>query len=360
VTTRTLITCVGDVAVTRRCGWCPACRRGVVGFDAWAGLGRDSLTPGGRRMAVLAGSRMSFDEAAAHLGELCGIRVSDQTIRRACDASGALAQAYMEGAAAAGPLREAAGPRECSTDGAKVNTREGWREGRAVVACRREAGVPAGVRGWKDRPLPKPSPRLAWAGIADSRAVGERMGALAERLGWARGEGVSVVADGAAWVWTQARARLPLHEGVLDVWHLLEHLHAAGRVLHGEGEAARRWAELQRALLFRHGATRYLRSRLLPQAKKAARDTPGGPAARALRSLLLYLWPHRGRMAYRDRLRRGLPIGSGQIEGVCKNTLNRRLRLNNARWRPERADRMAALCCLHYSHQWERFWAAAA
>jgi len=36
-------------------------------------------------------------------------------------------------------------------------------------------------------------------------------------------------------------------------------------------------------------------------------------------------------MRYRDRLRRGLPTGSGQIEGVCKNTLNRRLRLNNPR-----------------------------
>jgi len=60
-------------------------------------------------------------------------------------------------------------------------------------------------------------------------------------------------------------------------------------------------------------------------------------------------------MCYRDRLRRDLPIGSGQIEGVCKNTLNRRLRLNNPRGRPEHAQNMTALCCLHASHPWEAY-----
>jgi hypothetical protein len=49
-------------------------------------------------------------------------------------------------------------------------------------------------------------------------------------------------------------------------------------------------------------------------------------------------------------------VAPGQIEGVCKNTLNRRLRKNSPRWRPERANHMAALCCLHASDQWETFW----
>jgi len=36
-------------------------------------------------------------------------------------------------------------------------------------------------------------------------------------------------------------------------------------------------------------------------------------------------------MRDRDGLRRDRPIGSGQIEGACKNTLNHRLRLNDPR-----------------------------
>lgn len=347
--------------MARPCGYCRTCRRGVVALDRWAGLSRDSLTPRGRRMAVLAGSRMSFDEASDHLQRLCGLRVSDQTIRRACDGAGQWAKAYLEAdAAATEPVAKAAGQRECTMDGAKVNTTEGWREIRGLVMCRREAGPPASVRHWKKRYLPQPSPRLAWAAIADSEQVGAQMKTFADRLNWPRGQEVSVLGDGIGWIWKQSRRHLPDHEGCLDIWHVMDHLHAAGRVLCGEGAQARRWAELQRAKLFRYGAATYLQKHLLPVVKARRQGAPNSEAAAALRALFIYLFKHRGRLRYRDRLRRGLPIGSGQIEGVCKNTLNRRLRKNSPRWRPERADHMAALCCLHTSAQWDRFWQRAA
>ena len=300
---------------------------------------------------------MSFDEASDHLRALCGIVVSDQTIRRACDAVGQKAKAYLEeDAAAVEPVARAVGQCECTMDGAKVNTIEGWREIRGVVMAKREAGEARGVRHWKKRKLPDPSARVVWAGIADHQAVGQQVKGLAGRLGWGRGRGVSVLGDGIGWIWGQCREHLPEHEGCLDLWHVMEHLHAAGRVLQGPGDEARRWAERQRAGLFRYGARTYLLKHLLPQVKAARRDDAAGESAQALRSLLMYLWKHRGRLGYRDRLRRGLPIGSGQIEGICKNTLNRRLRKNNPRWRPERANHMAALCCLHTSNQWDRFW----
>lgn len=306
---------------------------------------------------VLAGSDHSFDLASDRLWRMCGVRVSDQTVRRACEQAGERAKTYLEQApASATPVAQAKGQAACTLDGAKVNTTEGWREVRAVVMCRREAGEPADLRHWDDRVLPAPTANWSWAGVADSEQTGERLGSMADRLGLGRGERVSAVADGAAWIWKQLDTHLPEHEGVLDVYHLLEHLHAAGRALHGEGEDARRWAEHQRAALFRYGARCYLHQHLLPLAKQYRREQRGSAAAEALRQLLGYLWPHRGRLRGRDRLRRGLPIGSGQIEGVCKHTLNRRLRRNNPRWRVENVDRMAALNCLHHSQQWNRFW----
>jgi hypothetical protein len=333
----------------------------MAGFDDWAGLEHDSLTPRGRRMATLAGSRMSFDEASDHLHELCGIRISDQTIRRACDGVGQKAKTYLEDSIeAVQPVRDAEGERECTMDGAKVNTREGWREILCVLACKREPGQPASVRHWKKRNLPEPTAKWAWAAIADHEQVGEQLRCAIQRLDWQRGKKVSALADGIGWIWKQNRGHLPNHEDCLDIFHVMEHLHEASRVLHGEGQEASRWAELQRARLFRYGATPYLKNRLLPQFKAQRRAAPTGEKTKALRSLFLYLWKHRGRMNYRDRLRRGLPIGSGQIEGVCKNTLNRRLRKNSPRWRPERADHMAALCCLHTSDQWSRFWSSTA
>lgn len=326
-------------------------------MDAWAGLDATHLSPRGRRLVVLAGTDHSFDRASDRLWRMCGVRASDQTVRRACQSSGVQAKRYLEqSAAAAEPVKQAAGQVECSLDGAKVNTTEGWREIRAAVVCKRPPGRSADLRHWDDRLLPWPSASWSWAGIADAPQVGEQLHAMADRLALGLGEHVSALADGAAWIWKQFSQHLPEHEGVLDVYHLLEHLHATGRALHGEGEPARRWAEQQRAALFRQGPRHYLLKQLLPLTRTHRREHPDAPAAQALRALLSYLWSHRGRLRYRDRLRRGLPIGSGQVEGVCKNTLNARLRKNSPRWRVENADRMAALACLHHSQQWDRFW----
>ena len=312
-------------------------------------------------MAVLAGTRTSYDTASEDLRELCGIKLSDQSIRRACDGAGREAKTYLEQSPqATAAVERAQGQVEVSLDGAKVNTTEGWREIRGVLLGKRQPAAPADLRHWDDRTLPEQGARLAWAAIAEAREVGEKMHVLAERLELGWGKGVSGLADGAPWIWTQLRTHLPDHEGCLDVYHLLEHFHAAARVLHGEGDAAKLWAEQQRALLFRLGAKKYLRRQLLPAAREARRANAQSDKSQALRSLLNYLWSHRGRMGYRDRLRRGLPIGSGQIEGFCKSTLNRRLRLNNARWLPQSADHMAALCCLHTSKQWENFWSRVA
>lgn len=63
--------------------------------------------------------------------------------------------------------------------------------------------------------------------------------------------------------------------------------------------------------LFRKRPHHYLKKRLLPMLKKQRQADGDREQAQALRALFVYLWPHRGRMKYRDRLRRGLPIGSG-------------------------------------------------
>ena len=292
---------------------------------------------------------------------MCGIRVSDQTIRRACDGAGQAAKAYLESDERAyEAVREGAGERELSVDGAKVNTVGGWREIRGMIACRRPPGPAVGVRQWDKRDLPRPTACVALAGIVNSERVGERIKRMTDQLGWTGGRGVSVLADGIPWIWKEADDHLPHHEPNLDVYHNLEHLHEAGRALHGPGEQARRWAECQRAKLFRYGVRRYLRNHLRGEVEARRREDPDGEPAKALCDLYRYLARHHRRQNYRDRLRRGLPIGSGQIEGLCKNTLNRRLRKNSPRWRPERAEHIAALCCLQTSDLWETFWQPAA
>lgn len=143
---------------------------------------------------------------------------------------GQQAKAYLEEeSSATQPVADASGQRECTMDGVKVNTTKGWREIRRVVICKREPGQSTGIRHWKKRHLPAPVARVVWVGIADSQEVGEKFKGLTDRLGWGRGQGVSVLGDGIPWIWNQSRQHLPEHEGCLDLWHVMEHLHNAGR-----------------------------------------------------------------------------------------------------------------------------------
>jgi hypothetical protein len=65
--------------------------------------------------------------------------------------------------------------------------------------------------------------------------------------------------------------------------------------------------------------------------------------------VLNYLCGHRDRLNYALRLCRGEPIGSGLLEGACKQMIGRRMKQTGAQWEVTNADRMALLCSLAYA-----------
>jgi len=347
------VTTVGDVEVVRRYYTCRHCRAKQMPWDMWAGTGQDHLSSQVRRMAVLAGSSWSFDVASDRLWELCGVRISDETIRQVTEEAGDDAQQWLrESSSPAETLRKALGNGEFYTDGTSVNTRQGWREMRLSVWAKRPAGEPAEPSQWDSRSLPKPTARWICAGMASSEELGPQWARMADRTGLSDGLGVSVLADGAKWIWKQVAEHLPRSECVVDVFHVSEHLHACGRSLYGDQTVeARQWADDRLNTLLASGPMALLR-----ELEEARTETADEAKHKALDGLLAYLKPNIDGLWYRDRLRRGLPIGSGMVEGACKTVVDRRLKCNGARWEVPNADRMAALCCLLYSKQWEAYW----
>ena len=87
-----------------------------------------------------------------------------------------------------------------------------------------------------------------------------------------------------------------------------------------------------------------------------ATGPPEASTPEAWGKLLGYLDDNRDSLWYGKRLQQGLPIGSGLIEGGGKSTLAKRLKINSARWRVRRAERMGAIRCLQYSGMWETYW----
>ena len=345
---------MGNVAVKRRYYVCRHCRAKQTPWDVWAGMARGHLSPQAKRLAALVGSSWSFDIASARLLELSGIRLSHETIRQVTHAAGAEAQAWLhESESVVEPLRNAEGHVEFYTDGTSVNTRGGWREMRLSVWAKRPAGKPANPSEWATRSLPKPTARWVSGGISTSDVLGPQWAAMARQAGVTEGAGVSVLADGAKWIWKQVAEHLPQSECVVDVFHVSEHLHACGRTLHGnQTPQARQWAEARLTTLLAEGPLT-----LLHALDSDRLETTDETKQSAVEHLASYLKSNLDGLWYRDRLQRGVPIGSGMVEGACKTVVGRRLKCNSARWTVPNADRMTALCCLHYSGHWDTYWA---
>lgn len=354
-----MLSTMGHIAFPRRRYHCPACKNGQIPLDAWAGVGNRSITAGARRLLTLAGTSWSFDSAASCLKEFCHLSVSDDTIERVCQEEGRRAQKWMgESDDPVKAFAEAGGHAEFSADGVMINTVDQWREMRLSTLAKRPPTTPCRPQDWSDRVLNEPTSRFSVCAIADADHVGAGWKRLSRRMNLAAQPRVNVIADGAKWIWEQAGKRLPGNNGqwCLDVFHLSQHLHQCGQNLTGPGVAARAWAD-ERLLTVLEKNGPALIERIESEAAQHVQDST---ARQTLEQLLKYLRPNRDRMWYRDRLAAGEPIGSGMIEGGCKNTLAARLKLNNARWRIRRAERIGMLRCVHASDLWEEFWLSAA
>jgi hypothetical protein len=325
---------------------CPTCKTSHYPLDEHLGID-GFVSPQAQRLLCLAGASWSFDRARANLKELCGLPVCDNTIRAVCHAhGGAMRDWQRDDPCARATFRAAGGDVEFQTDGTCVNTTEGWREMRLSIFAKRERGSPIrGARYWQQRDLPKPHARVIQAAIRTGEQLGPGWWRMAIRLGLSDTSAITVLADGAKWIWNQLAEHLPGVVGVLDIYHASEHLWAAAHAHFGEGRAqAGAWVNRRRETLLRGGASALLG------------ELPGAEWS----GLRGYFEPHVDHTGYARRLRLGQSIGSGLVEGACKQVIGRRLKQTGARWKVRRAERMATLCAVQATDQWDAYWQHAA
>lgn len=346
------MTVAGEIRFSRIYFRCSECTQGVFAADERVGVsGRYS--PQSQRLICLAGASWSFDVASERLKELCGLRVSDNTIRELSQQHGADMLAWQrESFEAVKEFREAEGDMEFTTDGTSVNTTSGWREMKVALFSKRHPGEPATPQEWESRHLPKPHVRVAFAAIEKSQRFGSRWRHWCRRLGILDPARITVLADGAKWIWEEKRNHLWESDGVLDVFHALEHVSDTAKALYGDQTAKTdHFRERGREELLSKGFEGILQ--LLEDVKH---QTDSQDKLSAIDDLENYLGNHGDHLHYAQRLSQGRSIGSGQIEGACKNLVGRRLKQTGARWRPRRVNRMAGLCSVMYSDNWKIYW----
>jgi len=325
---------------------CPACNSSHYPLDERLGVD-GFVSAQAQRLLCLAAASWSFDRASSNLKEFCGLSVCDNTIRAVChEHGGAMRDWQRDDSTASAAFRAAEGDVEFQTDGTMVNTTGGWREMRLSIFAKRKRGKPVGgAKRWQQRDLPKPHVQVIQAAIRTGHQLGPGWWRMAVRLGLSDTSSITVLADGAKWIWNQLSEHLPGVAGVLDIYHASAHLWTAAHTHFGEGHAQTgAWVRRRRESLLRGGASALL-SELV------------GVEWNGLRG---YFEPHVNHTGYAGRLRLGQSIGSGLVEGACKQVIGRRLKQTGARWKVRRAERMATLCAIQASDQWATYWQHAA
>jgi hypothetical protein len=308
-------------------------------------------------MACLAGVHDPFRKAERLLGELAGWSCDAETIRRLChhEAKAARQQrGNREGLPEA--FAKAQGDQELHVDAGKVNTPDGWRDVKVAVFACRDRGEPATSADCEQRDLPAPLVRSVLAEVEGVETFGPRCLTEAGRLGVTVVAALTVLGDGAEWIWALAREHFAGAAQVLDVYHACEHLADVGRRTFGEGPGLDGWLEEARRSLVGDGYCGVVEALARPLQDEAARRRLDEAAAEALN----YFCGHQDRLGYAARLVRGQVIGSGLVEGTIKQRVSVRMKRTGARWLAEHVGPFVELMAMADSVEWSEYWAAMA
>ena len=174
------------------------------------------------------------------------------------------------------------------------------------------------------------------------------------RLGAARADVVTFVADGAPWIWKRldwviAQVGLDPYRvvEVLDWCHAVHHVSVAlARLPLAEDERN----ELYRRLrgLLKEGKSREVIAELETLAIGEDKDS-------SMRREIRYLTKHSdaGRLRYNCFRRRSVPMGSGAIESTIRRVINLRLKGNGIYWTEDNAEAVFQLRAAVVSGRWE-------
>jgi hypothetical protein len=348
------MTAVGLITLTRVYFSCLCCKLGGYPLDALLGLD-GFLSKQARRVACFIACNNSFVWTRKILTEACGWFVSDELLRHVCYREGARIEAWLDvDEQAYQHFLAAAGQIEVEIDAAKVNSVDGWRDVKIGIFAKREPGAKATPEKWEKRDLPDPTARMAFAKIEEAADFGKRCRDWADRLGVIDTDKVSVLGDGAEWIWNLARESFPYAFEVLDIFHAIEYFGKAAKQMHGEKTAeAKQWQD--------EAIQKVLQDGWVGLCEKIGKTlTEQGEKTRgSMDELIVYFSKHMSRMNYCARLYAGRTIGSGMVEGAAKNLIGKRLKQTKARWVVANVEKMAVLCCSHYSDTWPLYWTAA-
>ena len=346
-------TLVGKLRYRRGYYYCGECQRGWYPLDERLGVLAGQFSGGLSEAMALVGVELPFAAAARALERLAGVAASASAIERLTEERGAVLegrrgeeekQLMRQQPIGPAPRPVELGQWVVGLDATMTHFDDGWHEVKVGVVCLARV---------HSRQALEPEVRVEGQSyishVGGIEEAGAKLYCEALRRG-VRPESQTLVclADGAPGNWNQFALHFPYRVEILDWYHAMEHLWAAGKAGLGEGKPETTiWVKAQETLLWQGK----------PQAVIAAIEALAVQSgAEALRRELNYFRTNQERLDYARYRACGYPIGSGMVESACKQVVGARLKGAGMCWSKPGAQAVLTLRCSLTSNRWSQDW----
>jgi len=364
---RTVLTAVGTVEVSRPYYLCPHCQQGQFPGDGELDIVHTEFSPGVRRMQALVGQDAPFDHGREQMKLLAGLEVTTKSVERVAELIGAeiagceqkeidravqldlpmivgepvpILYVQMDGTGVPVVKKETAG-RKGKLDGVPAHTRE------AKLGCVFTQTT------WDEEgyAIRDPDSTTYTGAIEASEQFGKRLYVEAWKRGWSRAETKVVIGDGAEWIWNLAKEHFPGAVQIVDLFHARQHLWELARLLYPSDIKPRNaWIGLHQKRWLDKGKI----AKLVASLREI--QTADADLIKKLRNEIDYFATNAARMNYPKFRKQHLFIGSGVIEAGCKSVIGHRLKQSGMFWTVNGANSILALRCCHLNGRFEDYW----
>jgi len=364
--TKTVLTAVGKVEVSRPYYLCPDCHNGQFPADVELDIVHTEFSPGVRRMQALVGQEVPFAHGRQQLKLLANLDVTTKAVERTAEAIGEdiaareqveiqramqldlpivfgkpipVLYVQMDGTGVPVVQKETLG-RVGKTEGQPAHTREV------------KLGCVFTQSSWDQEgyPIRDPDSTTYTGAIEVAEEFGKRIYREACNRGWSRAEKKVVIGDGAEWIWNLAEPYFPGAIQIVDLYHARQHLWELARKLHPNDQVKQKaWMKLHQQRLLDKGKIEKLVAAL------RSIHTANPEVAEKLRTEADYFEKNAERMRYPQFRRQHLFVGSGVIEAGCKTVIGSRLKQSGMFWTVRGANAIIALRCCHLNDRFEDY-----
>lgn len=175
-----------------------------------------------------------------------------------------------------------------------------------------------------------------------------------KRMGSLQAMAIFFVMDGGIWLWNIYTDRFQrCSKAMLDFYHLSQHLHALGTMLHGEDTKKNEvWCgKILHSL--KHKSPARLFKTLDELLKEPPSDRP--EVLEAIRLQNAYFRKHEKHMDYAENAKLGVPIGSGSMESLCAQ-LQDRLKRTGQFWVKDGFAALLKIIVRHWNGELDSLW----